>query len=713
MHISITFIHGLKRNPHFIILLLPIFFFLFSCSSGNKEIIFYVSPDGDDHHPGTIEAPFRSIEKAQNAVRELKQKNEFPEGGVTVYLRGGFYPIRQTLRFTKDDSGRKGSPMTYKAYPGEEVRFIGGEVIGNFVPLADPDAKARIPASVRDKIMQADLKSQGITDYGVLKATGFGKPSQPTALELFFKSEPMTLARYPNNGGWMQIASVPQFGDTLLNEGGGGDVGSRFGIPVGRHYGRFKYEGDRPSTWTKNKDIMLQGFWTWDWADSYVKVKTIDVAKKEIIPFHPHGAYGYTQAQRYYALNILEELDSPGEWYLDREKGILFFWPPSPIEPESAVVSVLEDVMIHIDGAENLRIEGITFECSRGDAVKMDGGNDNLIGGCIIRNMGNNAIIIEGGTRNGVVGCDVYNMGDGGIFINGGDRKTLTPGEHYIVNNHIYRYSRINITLRPAIRIQGVGNTASHNHIHDSPHIGLLFNGNDHLLEYNEIHNIAKETGDVGAFYIGRNWTERGNVIRYNYFHHLHGPGLHGVMAVYLDDAASGTHIYGNVFYQAGRAAFVGGGHDNIVENNVFIECSKSIHLDARGMNWARPEFLPGGHCQMYEKLEEIKYDQPPYSVRYPELATILYRDPCMPRGNIFRTNLSYGGTWRYVEPDADEVTIENNYVLKEVPKYVNIEKMQFYPDNEAILEDMNFQKIPVDSIGLCIDQYRRSLPGK
>ena len=685
----------------------------FSCSSNRRETAFYVSLDGDDQNPGTIEAPFRSVEQAQSAVRDLKQKNGIPRGGITVYLRGGYYPIRKTLHFTEADGGKSDAPVVYRGYHGEEVHFIGGEVIKNFVPLNDEDFKKRFRADVRDQIVQADLNEQGITDYGRLKATGFGKPSVPTALELFFKGEPMTLARYPNVGEWMRIASVPQFGDSLLHEGDVNAVNLRFGIPSGRHYGRFKYAGDRPSSWTKNEDIMLQGFWTWDWADSYVKVKNIDVANKEFIISHPHSSYGYARDQKYYALNIPEELDAPGEWYLDREKGILFFLPPSLIEPESAVVSVLEDVMIRMEQTEHLRFENIIFECSRGDAVRMVGGTNNLVGGCTIRNMGNNGVFIDGGTSNGVVGCDIYNMGDGGIFVSGGDRKTLTPAGNYIVNNHIYRYSRLNITLRPAVQICGVGNLAAHNHIHDAPHLGLLFSGNDHVLEYNEIHDIAKETGDVGAFYIGRNWTERGNVIRYNYFHHLHGPGLHGVMAVYLDDAASGTHIHGNIFYQAGRAAFVGGGHDNIVENNVFIDCPTSIHLDARGMNWARDGFQKGGDCLMYEKLDEMQYDQPPYSTRYPLLAKILDRDPCMPRGNIYRTNLSYGGKWKYVEVDADEVTIENNYVLKDVPSYIDIENMQLYPDNENILRDMGFQKIPIADIGLRVDQYRRVLPEK
>ncbi len=693
------------------ILFVLFLFIFFSCSIDRKKIVFYVSPLGNDDNSGSIEEPFKSIEKAQSAVRILKQKNGIPQGGITVYLRKGVYPIQRTIRFTGKDNGEEGAPVIYCAYPGEEVLLNGGKVVDNFKPLYDKEAKSRIKAKYHSKIWQADLKALGITNYGKIKPTGFGRKFQPTGMELFFNGAPMTLARYPNEGNWIRIKSVPQTGK-LVYAGEKGVI--RFGLPSGRHYGRFVYNGDRPSGWQKDDDIWLHGYWTWDWADSYVKVKRIDTNKKEFILDKPHGVYGYVRNQRYYALNILEEMDSPGEWYLDRHKGRLYFWPPSPIEQGFAEVSVLEDLMVNISNANFIQIEGITFECSRGEAIKIEGGSHNMIDGCTIRNIGSNGIIVDGGHYNGVRDCDIYNIGDGGIIIRGGDRKTLSKGNNFAINNHIYHYSRINKTYRPAINLHGVGNLLAHNCIHDAPHTAVLFSGNDNIMEFNEVYDIAKETRDVGAFYIGRDWTQRGNIIRYNYFHHLHGSGLYGVNAVYLDDAASGTTVYGNIFYQAGIAVFVGGGHDNIIENNVFIRCNPSIHLDARGMNWARKSMQRGGNSHMYKKLEAVNFRAPPYSIKYPSLAKILdWGDPCMPRGNIFRTNLSYGGKWRDIDKDADEVIIENNYVEKKVPSSIDVKQGKLYPENEIILKDMNFKKIPFDSIGLYISKYRHSLPGK
>lgn len=691
-----------------------IIFFLVSCSNNNNKLIFYVDQGGCDGNPGSMEAPFKSIHKAKESIKKYSQKKKVKAGGIIVYLREGIYPVQETLNFNAEDGGNENAPVVYRAFPGEEVRFVGGEVIDNFRPLSDKNAMDRIDENFHSKIWQADLIAKGINDFGKFKNTGMNSPFQPSPLELFFNGEPMTLARFPNVGEWMLIASVPQTGDSLLNEGIGPERRYRFGLPVGRHYGRFNYSEDRPAKWSENDNIWLHGYWSFDWADSYVKLDHIDVAKKEFIPAAPHGLYGYTQNQRYYAFNILEELDSPGEWYLDRQTGTLFFWPPSPVNQGVAVVSVLEDPLVYIENSSYLRLEGIIFESSRGEAIKIKGGSHILIGGCTVRNIGADGIVIDGGFHNGVSSCDIYNIGDRGIIIRGGDRKTLEGADNFAVNNHIFNYSRINRTLRPAISVHGAGNYLAHNNIHNAPHLGVWINGNNHILEYNEVHNIAKETGDVGAFYIGRDWTERGNIIRYNYFHHLQGPGRHGVMAVYLDDAASGTTVFGNVFYKAKCGVLVGGGHDNIVENNIFVEGEPSVQLDARGVTWARDHIIKGGSWLMYEKLEAVKFNEPPYSTSYPSLAKILEKEnPVMQSGNVFKTNISYGGTWKNIAKGVEEYTMENNYILEDVPPYMDVENGKIYPENEEILIDMGFRKIAFDSIGLYIDEYRHSLPEK
>ena len=140
----------------------------------------------------------------------------------------------------------------------------------------------------------------------------------------------------------------------------------------------------------------------------------------------------------------------------------------------------------------------------------------------------------------------------------------------------------------PRISTWGVGARISHNLIHDGPHMALSAGGNDHVVEYNEIHNVVYESRDAGAFYVGRDFTQRGTVLSYNYWHQILGAEGHGGMTIYLDDQQSGHHIHGNLFESVTNAVFIGGGVDNTVTNNVFIDCWTAVHLDNRGMGWQK-----------------------------------------------------------------------------------------------------------------------------
>jgi len=646
---------------------------------------FYVSAAGNDSWSGTLAAantqgsdgPFATLEAARDAVRSCKQTGRMPAGGAVVFVRGGVYVGTKTFVLDAGDSGDAGSPVIYKAYEKEEVRFVGGRAISGFEPVRDKDVLERMDESCRDKILQMNLRGLGIEDYGQFQPRGFGRKMYPAVLELFFDDKPMQLARWPNEG-WSQIADVPKDKND-----------------------RFVYQGDRPQRWERADQIWVHGYWKQDWADSYEKVQAIDARNKWIITQPPHGVYGYTKGQRYYTLNILEELDQPGEWYLERKTGVLYFWPPTPLAGKHAFVSILEEPLVSMRDVSYVRMEGFIFECTRGTGVELRGGSSNTIADCVLRNIGNVAANIDGGTNNAVTGCEIYNTGDGGIILRGGDRKMLTPAGNYACNNDIHHYSRWVRTYRPAVSVGGVGNRVCHCLIHDAPHVGILFGGNDHTLEYNEVHNVCYETGDVGAFYTGRDWTTRGTVIRHNYFHDIHGPYTHGAMAVYLDDAASGTTIYGNIFCKASRAAFIGGGRDNIVENNIFVDCQPAVHIDARGLGWAKKYIAKDGEWRMYEKLRDVNYDKPPYSVRYPQLASILEEDPAVPEGNVVRRNICVGGRWMDLQAvDAKLVAIEGNLIDGD-PHFVDKDKGDFRLKDDSPAHKLGFKAIPVADIGL------------
>jgi len=98
------------------------------------------------------------------------------------------------------------------------------------------------------------------------------------------------------------------------------------------------------------------------------------------------------------------------------------------------------------------------------------------------------------------------------VSLSGGDRKTLTPAGHFADNNHLHHTSVLARTGAGSISLQGVGLRAAHNLIHDEPHTAVWYQGNDLLMEYNEIYRVSTETAEDGVFYTGRDWTTRGNV---------------------------------------------------------------------------------------------------------------------------------------------------------------------------------------------------------
>lgn len=646
---------------------------------------FFVAPQGSDTNPGTAARPFASLVRAQTAVRAARAQPGGTAGGVTVWVGAGTYHLDKPLNLTAADSGTQAGPIVYRARTGQEVRLVGGQGVTGFRPVTDPTIRARLQASVRDRLVCADLKAQGIRDYGEVAAQG-------RRLEFFFNDQAMQLARWPNEG-FVRVKEVR--GETPM---------TTHGIK-GTREGKFTYAEDRPANWTDEPDIWLHGYWFWDWSDAFAPVESIDPAQQMITLAQPYHHYGYRKGQRYYALNVLTELDRPGEWYVDRQQGKLYFLPPSPVEQGRVVLSRLPHLFVLKD-CSWVTLRGFVLEATRSTAVTVSGGKCSTVAGCTIRNTGSWAVRVSGGQGHAVLGCDIEQVAEGGVALSGGERKTLTPAGHRAENNHIHHFGRIYRAYRPAVSVNGVGLQVRHNLIHHGPHNAIQLGGNDHLIEFNEIHHVCFETGDVGAFYMGRDWTARGTVIRHNYFHHIQGPGLHGAMAVYLDDSASGISIVGNVFYKAGRAAFIGGGRDNQVVNNVFVDCPASLHVDARGVGWMKYHVDPGG--TLPERLKAMPYQSPPWRQKYPELLNILDDEPGLPKGNVVRHNISHKGKWLDVEAKAlPLIEFEGNLVDTD-PHFVDVETQDFRlrPDSPALA--LGFRPIPVERIGLYLDEYRR-----
>jgi len=687
---------------------------------------FYVSPDGDDANPGTKARPFATLEKARDAVRQLKKESSLPAGGVAVYLRKGTYRRRASFELSEVDSGAADAPIVYRSYPGEKVVVSGGVEVRGFRPVTDRDAPKRLPKEARAHVVVLDLKAAGVDDFGSIKPRGFGLEPVPAHLELFFNDKPMQLARWPNPVG--KIAKDYTTVAGLIGENLCDFHGKQMDMTDG-----FLYRDDRHARWRNEPDGWLFGYWARWYAARYLKIASIEPDKKIIrlggpgTYHHPpkHRKGGFVSGAPYFGINLLCELDSPGEWYLDRDSGMLYFWPPSPVEKGRAVVSLLEEPLVTTQQASHVVFRGITFEAGRADAVIIHGGEDVLLAGCIIHNMGNWAVIIDGGKGHGVIGCDIAYTGDGGVSLKGGDVKTLTPSGHFVENCHIHHFDRWNRAgYQSGVILEGVGCRVSHNLIHDGPHQAVRLKENDHVFEYNEVHDTPYEAREMGTYYMyGRDRVlgERGNIARYNYFHHVpytraleKGFVGGGRPVFHIDHMNGGMTIYGNIFnsVESSSGAFFSGGRENMLENNIFYRCVTGITLGDRSFVYAAENKPP--RCRIDNYLRRMQYDRPPWSVRYPQLAKLLDKEnPALPENNLVARNISVKvATFLRVVPVAREsATIENNWDGPD-PGFADPEKGDFAirPDS-PVFGVIGFDQIPVERIGLYRDELRATWP--
>ncbi|MFA6239898.1 MAG: right-handed parallel beta-helix repeat-containing protein [Candidatus Hydrogenedentales bacterium] len=667
------------------------------CGAWGAE--FHVSPLGNDSNGGTADAPFATLSRARDAIRALKQGGTLPEGGVTVWLHAGEYRLTESVALAAEDSGEPERPVVYRAIQGEAVRITGGAAIPAeaFGSVTDAAMQERMDPSARTTTLCADLKALGVTTLGEMPDS-FVEP--PVVPELFFDDARMTLARWPNED-WAHVARVVESGPAPWRN----VESDKPGI--------FEYEGDRPARWKNAPGVWLQGYWCFDWSSETIKTASIDTDKRQITlgKNHVYGIGGGNPApRRFCALNLLEELDQPGEYYIDRENARLYFWPPKPVAESRVVLSTLTTPMITMKDVSHVTLQGITLETSCQRGIEVSGGRENRIAACTLKNLGFDGISVDGGEKHQIVACDLFDLGTAGVSLSGGDRKTLTPCGHEALNNHIYQVSRRRRTHAFPVHMAGVGVRIAHNLIHDTPHQAIGMGGNEHVIELNEIYNSGLESDDCGAFYMGRNPSERGNVIRHNYWHDTGSAMNHGSCAVYFDDGTGGQKVIGNVFYRAAGgsfgAVFIHGGHDNVVENNVFVECKRAVgHAPWDDKYWN--EWLAGDlwHARL---LEEVDITKPPYSERYPELQGLMEQGSKM-RINRVSRNLIY----RCDDVATGNWGLSNNWVTQEDPGFVDAASKNFQlRDGAPVFERIKgFEKIPFDTIGLYVDELRTVLP--
>jgi len=640
---------------------------------------FYIGVNGNDSAQGTKQEPFATFGHALDAVRALKKTTsdgQMPAGGARIRFLPGIYRIREGLEVPGDVSGRPGAPL---AIDGPGARISGGVEVKNLKPVEAPAILERLPEEARGNVLIADLKSAGVEAIPAFQTRGYSKPAQPY-LDVYVGGRPMKLSRWPNEG----FVETGEVVEPALRDSG-------------KSQAVFHYNEDRAQRWLNAKDLFLYGYWFWDWADNVVRVADIDTEARTFTLADP-TSHGVKEGQWYCAMNLLEEIDQPGEWYLDREAGRLYLWLPENGGAETVEVSVLADPLLRLSGASHVRVERLTFETGAWHGIQIDGARDCLVAGCDIRRVAATGVVINDCRDSGVVSCDIHTLGRGGVAIAGGDRITLEPGGLFVENCHIYDYSRVDHTYTPAVLMNGCGNRIAHNDFHNSSCQGVRLEGNDHVLEFNKIHDVVRETDDQGGLDMWGNPTYRGNILRYNHWHDIGNGRPCGQSGIRLDDAISGTVVYGNVFERCSGSQFgavqIHGGKDNWIDNNVMADCKFAISLSQWGKErWEK--YLASDRIQGL--MNDVDATGPLYTANYPELERLHEGNDV---NRIWR-NIAFNCGGFIAREKVKQIQAANLVVEGEDRDWKNL-----IADGTAT-KKIGFRPIPFDEIGLYDDAYR------
>lgn len=642
----------------------------------------YISPYGNDKNKGTKDQPVASLQRAQQLVMDFKVQ-QITGDTITVYLREGIYHIEKGLVLGAEDTGTENTPVVYRSYPGEKAVISGAVAIENYRPLPKDHVLYKKDPEVAAKIIEIDLREAGLTEFEKLRLSGFSGSNEPRPYvfrELHFNGKPMPLSRWPNKG-FTKFSGLVR--DTSA-------AGERI---------RILYDDLHISGWKDEPNIILHGYWYHLWADAWEQVEEIDPAKRLIRLAPPYNHYTFRKDHPFAAYNVIAEIDRPGEWAYDPRKGKIYFYPPGNVENATLEFSICKDPLLTLNNTEWITFRDVVFEMGAGEGLRISNSSNINIDHCVIHACARDGIIMEGGNDNTISSCEIYDMGRGGIKVKGGNRETLERSGYLIDNSHIHELSRIDRTYTPGVWVDGVGTTITHCRIHDVPSSAMRINGNEHLVEYNEMYHVVTESDDQGAIDMWGDPTYRGNVFRYNYIHDI-GPygddevNAHcGRAGIRLDDAISGNLVFGNVFRNCSGGNFGAvqfhGGKENMVQNNLFVDCSAGISFTSWGYDhWINYTKRSLG---FFERNREL------YVSRYPELKAL-------------NENLNTNTIERNVFIQCDKLSLrqpetalfKENVILSDYPGRANPTQDHYsMKEISGELMKIEFEPIPFEKIGL------------
>ncbi len=562
----------LRRAAIAAVFLVPAFFPPFAPSA---ETTLYVSPDGRDGNPGTRAKPLGGLHVAIRAARAIEKTEP-----VTVVVRPGTYRLDKPLVFTPADSGEPGAPVVFRAEKAGTAIVSGGIPVGGW----KKDGKrwrAAVPA-----VRAGDLYFR----------------------QLFVNGRRAVRARTPNTLYLRTAGPLRPLGDRMKARR---DKSKKMG---------FRFRESDLADWPDLADVTIKLYHSW--TASLHWIAKLDAEKRTVTFTNPCAwPVGYWEKfERYRVENCRAALDAPGEWYLDRRTGTLYYHPlpGERIDRVAAVAPRLTQLLVFrgdpANGAfvEHLQFRGLSFRHADwqfdrtatvdGQAhakqtlspVTAVGLRNAAFVDCEIAHVGSHAVRLDTGCMdNRIARCHIHDCGGGGIYVGPAAKVGYLPPKedlkvrrNIVENNFIHDITRV---LGGSIGIW-VGsssfNTIRHNEICDFDYTGISVGWcwgrstdiyqRENIIAYNHIHHNGGDLlSDNGGIYVLG--YSPGSVIRGNHIHHIyHYPHINDSRGIYLDGNTSEYLVENNLVHDIGSFGVTLKGQHNRVRNNIFAFCGDS-----------------------------------------------------------------------------------------------------------------------------------------
>lgn len=577
----------------------------------------YVSPSGDDSNIGTLDSPLATMDGARKRIATLKNSGTYIN---EVIFRGGDYRVKGAIKFTEEDSGTSENPIVYRAYEGETPRFKGSVVLDTSKATTSTDA--RIHPNANGKVVEFDLAQLGFTKADICD-TSEGKVNFEDRLTdygeyntVFVDDAELDISTWPNGQNYAQWDYVPK------------DVSKE-------EEGRvFHYTSDEADRWVGAKNWWIGASPQYDFQYVTISVEKID-ADNNILTVSKNltDVLGVAfirddkspKSQKWKAFNLVEEIDVPGEFAIDRDNMKLYLYPPYDLSESTVEFSVLgksaadlsrSSCILALTKAKNLVFEGLEFSQSRQNAVSVvEVDNVDFIN-CTFKNIAGTALsngnILsyweEGGNvktgfdpypdhkiayklttnesahlRNDssynmdIRGCVFTSIGRNALNMQGGNIDTLTKSGNIIEDNFFTAINK-RYASGSVMRINGCGNIVRNNVVTHAKQNAIMLNGSLHTIEKNELYDVMRDTGDFGAIYQGGSILYRGTEIKENYIHDIMPANplvVSGACGIYQDEGQQGNYIHNNIIVNAGVGYNSNWAGCIEFKNNTIVNCGR------------------------------------------------------------------------------------------------------------------------------------------